>query len=300
MTELSKINGANEIQGAPEVTSIVETVDVDMARTLLELNRPYSVGTEDTNRRVRQNRVDELTKAILAGEWVCTNQGIGISIEDELVDGQHRLLALLQAAEVNPDITIRSLVVWNLPVEAKNAVDIGGARRPGDFIAMRGVASANNIAAALRLLHCYDEIPYDYQTWIRYHASPAHLMELLKKYGNLQDAYLLGRGAMRVTSPSSMTTAIAIAGRDRPDLDLERFLHPLRTGANLGIGSPILALRTQCANAAKLKKRLNSVTLLGLILRSMNHWVEGNRSQHIVFNEAQPFPRLTTKEFYPR
>lgn len=289
-----------DLTQTPEVTSIVETIDVDMARKLLELNRPYSVGTEDTNRRVRQGRVDELAKAILAGEWICTNQGIGISTEDELVDGQHRLLALLQAAETNPDITIDSLVVWNLPVGAKNAVDIGGARRPGDFIAMKGVPNSTNIAAALRLLHCYDEIPYDYQTWVRYQASPAHLVDLLKKYGSLQEAYALGRGAMRITSPSSMTAALTIAGRDRPDLDVERFLHPLRTGANLGIGSPILALRIQCANALRLKKRLTNVALLALIFRSMNHWVEGNRSQHIVFNENQPFPRLTTKEFYPR
>lgn len=287
-------------ENVPAIYSVVETIDVDMAKTLLELNRPYQVGVEDTNRRVRKERVEELAGYIAAGEWMCTNQGIGISVDDELVDGQHRLLALLQVAETNPDVTIDSLVVWNLPSGVKNAVDIGGARRPGDFLGMKGVASANNVAAALRLLHCYDEIPYDYQAWVRYKASPAHLVGLLGKYGNLHDAYLLGRGAMRITSPSSMTAAITIIGRDRPELDLERFLHPLRTGANLGIGSPILALRTQCENNLRLKKRITGVTLLGLILRSVNHWIEGNRSQHIVFNESQPFPRLTTKEFYPR
>lgn len=284
----------------PAVYSVVETIDVDMAKTLLELNRPYEIGTDETNRRVRQAMVDRFAEAMLAGEWILTNQGIGISVDDELVDGQHRLLALLKAAEVNPDITIESLVIWNLPVGAKNAVDIGGARRPGDFLAMKGIGSANNIAAALRLLHCYDEIPYDYQTWIRYRASPAHLVTLLAKHKGVEAAYALGHGSMRITSPSSMTAAITIIARDRPDLDLERFLHPLRTGANLGIGSPILALRTQCENALRLKKRVDGVTLLGLILRSVNHWVEGNRAQHIVFSESQPFPRLTTKEFYPR
>jgi hypothetical protein len=193
-------------------------------------------------------------------------------------------------------------VTWNLSPSSKLAVDIGGVRRSGDFMAMKGVPNGNKISAALKLLHCYDEIPYDYMTWSRYATTPAHLMTLLDKYSNIEDAYRMGRGVMRVTSPSSITAALAIVLRDRPDVieHLPRFLEPLKTGANLGVGSPILALRTWCTNATISKKNTNGVILLALIIRSLNHWIEDTRAKHLVFRKEDLFPTLTKKEFYPR
>lgn len=286
----------------PEVTTVVEVIDVELAKTLLALNRPHQVGTEGTNRALRPGQIHKFAQAMLAGDWELTNQGIGISSDDELIDGQHRLLALLLAAETDPNISIISNVTWNLSPNAKLAVDIGGVRRSGDFLAMKGIANGNKVGAALKLLHCYDTIPYDYTTWSRYAATPAHLMTLLDTYRNIEDAYQMGRGVMRITSPSSITAAMALVLRDRPDLveHLPRFLEPLKTGANLGIGNPVLALRTWCLNATMAKKRANGVVLLGLIIRALNHWVEDTRARHLVFREADLFPVLTKKEFYPR
>lgn len=286
----------------PKPTASFEVIDVEMAKTLLDLNEPHQKGIKGTNRKIRDPHVIRLAKEMLAGEWIETDQGIGISVENKLINGQHRLEALLVAAETNPDIAITSLIVWNLPVKAKLAIDIGAVRRPGDFIAFEGVGNGNKISAALKLIYCYDNIPYDYGTWSRYSISPTRLVELLDVYRNIEDAYEMGRGVMRITSPSSITAALTIILRDRPDLidPLPRFLEPLKTGANLGTGSPVLALRTWCNNAAANKKRGNNVVLLGLIMRSFNHWVEDTRARHLVFRESDPFPTLTKKEFYPR
>lgn len=286
----------------PEVTTVVEVIGAELAKTLLALNRPHRVGTDGTNRAIRPGQIHKFAQAMLAGEWELTNQGIGISVDDELIDGQHRLLALLLAAETNPNIEIISNVTWNLSPSSKLAVDIGGVRRPGDFLAMKGIGNGNKVSAALKLLHCYDSVPYDYTTWSRYAVTPAHLMTLLDKYRNIEDAYFMGRGVMRITSPSSITAAMALVLRDRPDVveHLPRFMDPLKTGANVGIGSPILALRNWCTNATMSKKNTNGVILLGLILRSLNHWIEDTRAKHLVFRETDPFPVLTKKEFYPR
>jgi hypothetical protein len=286
----------------PEVTTVVEVIDVELAKTLLALNRPHKVGVEGTNRGVRPAQIHKFAQAMLAGEWELTNQGIGISSDDELIDGQHRLLAVLLAAETNPDISIQSNVTWNLSPSSKLAVDIGGTRRPGDFLAMQGIGNGNKVGAALKLLECYYDRPYEYTAWTRHSITPSHLMTLLSRFREVEDAYNLGRGVMRVTSPSSITAALTIVLRDRPELveHLPRFLEPLKTGANVGIGSPILALRTWCGNASLSKKKSNGVMLLALIIRSLNHWVEDTRARHLVFREADGFPAMTKKEFYPR
>jgi hypothetical protein len=286
----------------PKPTANFEVIDFDRAVTLLSLNEPHKVGVKGTNRKIRDPHVVRLAKEMLAGEWIETDQGIGISVENKLINGQHRLEALILAAETNPNITITSLVVWNLPIKAKLAIDIGAVRRTGDFMAFEGVGNGNKIGAALKLLYCYDEIPYDYTIWSRYAVSPTRLVELLDTYSNIEDAYHMGRGVMRVTSPSSITAAMAILLRDRPDVieHLPRFMEPLKTGANLGTGSPILALRTWCLNAATSKKHTNGVILLALIIRSLNHWIEDTRAKHLVFRKEDLFPTLTKKEFYPR
>lgn len=286
----------------PEPYAVFEDIDLEMAKVLYALNRPHEIGTEGTNRKVRSEDVKKLAAEMLAGKLLPTNQGLGISVDDELVDGQHRLLAFLLAAETNPDLVVKMLVVWNLPPEAKLVVDIGAKRRPGDFLGMQGIGNGNKVAAALRILHCYDHIPYDYMTWKRFTMSPMDLVALLKEYPNVEDAYEMGRGVMRITSPSSITTILTIIMRDRPDLveHLPRFLEPLKTGAGLGVRSPILALRNWSLNASEKKKSTNGIMLLGLLMRSFNHWVEDSKAGHLVFREADMFPTLTKKEFYPR
>ncbi len=273
--------------------SILEVIDADMARELLKHNKFHEVGVAGTNRPIRPALVDEYARNMLAGEWIVTDQGIGVDVNDMLINGQHRLLALIKAAETQPDITIESWVIWNLPVGSKLATDIGGGRRPKDFLAMEGIGNGNNVGAALKLLH-------DYQTWRRFRASPKLLMSLVEQYPQVEDAHTQGRGAMAITSPASITAALTIVMRDRRDLDVERYLLPLRTGANIGIGSPILALRNWTLNATKTKKQVNGVILLGLIMRSLNHWIEDTRAQYLVFRPEDAFPTLTTKEFYPR
>lgn len=288
-----------------EVTTVNETIDAEMAIELLKLNRAPEIGKEDTNRSLRQSHIEDLAAKMLRGEWTVSNQGIGVALhedgEEELIDGQHRLEALLLAAKSDPDITIESLVTWNLPATSKLVVDIGAKRRNGDFLSMQGYAGGTKVAAALKLLHCYYDIPYNFTTWLRHSPSPTQLIEYAKTYPGIEEAYRRGHGVMRLTSPSSITAVLTILERDRPDLDSERFLAALKSGVNLNVGSPILALRNWCLNASDTKKRVSNVALTALLLRTVNHWTEGTSVRHLVFRESDAtFPRLTKKEWVAR
>ena len=57
-----------------------------------------------TNRPLRKSWVKTLASRIDAGEWLVTHQGIAITTDNELIDGQHRLNAIVmsgKAVEVN-------------------------------------------------------------------------------------------------------------------------------------------------------------------------------------------------------
>jgi hypothetical protein len=48
------------------------------------------------NRKIRRSSVETFRTLLRRGEWVLTHQGVAISSEDVLLDGQHRLLAIVE------------------------------------------------------------------------------------------------------------------------------------------------------------------------------------------------------------
>lgn len=112
------------------------------------------------NRPVRQIHVDFLASEIAGGRWVVTHQGIAFSGDHEvLLDGQHRLLAIIQAG-----IAVDMWVAWGLPAEAQSNMDAGIATRGvGDQLHLvDGISNANLKAAAVRSLVsicCYYQTP---------------------------------------------------------------------------------------------------------------------------------------------
>lgn len=69
------------------------------AKVILESNR--------SNRRVRGTHVDRLARIIREGQWVMTHQGVAISKDNILLDGQHRLMAVVKAGVPVPILVAR-------------------------------------------------------------------------------------------------------------------------------------------------------------------------------------------------
>jgi len=75
-------------------------------------------------RRLRQHRVALLANAIRSGHFRTTHQGIAIRVDGALVDGQHRLAAIVMAGR-----PVRMMVTTQLPFDATAVVDSGLPRQ---------------------------------------------------------------------------------------------------------------------------------------------------------------------------
>ena len=67
---------------------------------MVEITPSYAsvlLGGNTDNRKVRMSWVKELTRRIDEGEWVTTHQGILLNFNGKLLDGQHRLMAIVRA-----------------------------------------------------------------------------------------------------------------------------------------------------------------------------------------------------------
>jgi hypothetical protein len=86
------------------------------------------------NRSIREDVVNAYARDMLSGRWVYTHQGIAFNDRDELIDGQHRLHAVIVA-----NVEVRMMVTFGLPPKIEghemttmDAVDRGATRSVAD------------------------------------------------------------------------------------------------------------------------------------------------------------------------
>lgn len=119
------------------VTSSIELITPDMARYWIkEKNRD--------NRPMRPNFIHYLARQLKAGNFHLTTDGIGFDKDGFLTNGQHRLMAIIEA-----DIAARMLVLRGVTPDANLVTDRGVSRTLADVLALPNtlIADANLLGA---------------------------------------------------------------------------------------------------------------------------------------------------------
>lgn len=97
----------------------------DEARKMLARN--------DGNRKIRRGRVKRYARALREGRWLPTGDAICFGVDGKLLNGQHRLLAVVESG-----VEIFSIVAFGLPPESFKVMDRGATRDPGDLAHIAG------------------------------------------------------------------------------------------------------------------------------------------------------------------
>lgn len=124
----------------------IVNVTPELAQSWLAMNT--------NNRPVSVRRVNDYAKDMAAGNWELTHQGVAISVDNVIADGQHRLLAIVKSG-----ITVPMLVTLDLPTKAIIAVDRGYARSISAAINMAYEGTewiTPQVAAITRWVYDYD------------------------------------------------------------------------------------------------------------------------------------------------
>lgn len=118
------------------------TITPAKAEKWLEKNFEY-------NRRLKPGLVNKIAADIQAGRWHLTGDLIRFNTMGFLIDGQHRLNAVLKA-----DQSIESYVAFDVPDEAKKVIDTGISRTAADILTMDGIGDNvhQKVALARRII----------------------------------------------------------------------------------------------------------------------------------------------------
>lgn len=94
----------------------------------------YWLGKNKSNRPVRRNMVQKYAEDMVNGAWRVTHQGIAIDHSGAVLDGQHRLLAIVQAK-----VAVRMLVATECDGATFGVVDNGSVRSRADVLSLAGL-----------------------------------------------------------------------------------------------------------------------------------------------------------------
>jgi hypothetical protein len=123
------------LQGSVLVRGGIQTAWVEINPDLATRWLRNNVG----NRKLKPHAVTGLARDMSNGDFVPTHQGIAFNDAEQLIDGQHKLTAIVESG-----VTLPMLVTWGLPrqIEGKkftvmDVVDSGSVRKVGDQLAIQ-------------------------------------------------------------------------------------------------------------------------------------------------------------------
>jgi len=273
----------------------VETITPDLAAKWLDGNV--------RNRPIRWGKVALFSRIIRSGEWMLTHQGVAFADDGRLLDGQHRLLAIIDTG-----VTVEMVVARDCDPATFKAIDTDISVRVGsDILSIAGYEQHGNLPGAIKAIRLYDEHRDEAWSTARARLSNDEILVYAEKGGQpLVDAVTLARHVRTVarTGPyPSYGTAIYLIHRDggvSPALQDQLFWGPYATGVGLGAGDPRLALkRTVDRNYVGARGTgglPNTRHFLGLMLKAWNAYATGKPVQVLSYKDAEPMPDVKRME----
>jgi hypothetical protein len=236
----------------------IEQVDVtpELARVWLDRN--------DSNRPIRRPIWKSYARDMQAGAWRLTAEPIKVSPAGKLLDGQHRLHAVIDAG-----VTVPMFVAYDVPEDAQTAMDTGAKRTAADALNLRGEAHASLVAAAARLAL---GVAYAPESIGRYTATHAEVLGWVDEHPDIFDCagYVSTiRGRIKGCPPSVIAyTLHALAQIDRA----EAFAFWAAVADQVGEypGDPIVALARKFSETYREREDVPKSAYLSMIYRAWN------------------------------
>lgn len=230
------------------------------------------LGKNVRNRRVNQAKVSEWARAMTRGEWMLTGEAIKFGVGGELLDGQHRLLGVIESGK-----TVRMLVVRGLLPEAQDVMDTGRVRGAADQLYIHGHANSSNLAAAAKVAILWETGRF----YVDAHRKAVSHKEVLDfAEGNTMLAFTVARSAAIKRGCDLRPAIVAMTFYELMKVDDQAallFFDRLADGVNLPSGSPILALRARLRAIKDERTLLPAEALVGLVFRTWNAWRAGRK-----------------------
>lgn len=279
---LSKFRQTLETVKNPTVC--IEEITPELAATYLAKNC--------INRKISQGHVDNIASRIAKGDWELNGDTIRFDDSGNLIDGQHRLSAIIKA-----QIPVTTFVARGFGGDAFQTIDEGKPRGGADALSIVHGKHPRELASALRLVSS-SGLSDDWGGWHKNHVnkiSNKQMFQLAKDHPGCVDAVMRVMQADRkncrklLTASTAVFTYYWLVGID-PE-DAEQFFDWLEYGEGITRNHPVMQLRNRLigmlggsrGNAMKREQ-------IALVFKAWNACRTGVEVKLLRFSQTHNFP----------
>jgi len=238
-----------------------EVITPAKAKKYLSLNIP-------NNRTTSPITISTYASDIKEKLWI-SNSGdnIKFNTQGELIDGQQRLMAVIEA-----NTTVTMWVAYDVSDEALPVIDTGRARTFAHTLKMQHAINTPRTSAIVKWIYLFDKgypmnkgaaKPSHSQLNIIFKKSPTAFVEASRRADDVKRTGMAASGVAGV--------AYYLFNRISPSITYN-FFDQLVSGANVPEKSPILTLRNRLFKV--LQDRLTLPEVLALYIRAWNNYLE--------------------------
>lgn len=220
------------------------------------------LGKNQKNRNISSNAVDVYAADMAEGNWSFTGEPIKFDTKGNLIDGQHRLLAVLKSSK-----TISFLVVTGLADIAQDFMDSGKKRSAADMLTLRGHSYGTLLASTARFgLLAEAGLRVQGQS-----VSKAQIAQYIDDNPDIHDAarHASSANSYLPFSPTALAYAWMTLSRVDP-LETAAFFDSLANNATKGKGDPRNTLLRRMQSAKKADERISPEDQVQFIVRAWN------------------------------
>lgn len=192
------------------------------------------------NRNIRMNHVRGLAADMTNSEWTWNGEAIKFAADGTLLDGQHRLAAIVMAGT-----PIKMLVIRNVDMSAQHTMDTGSKRTPGDMLRLKGEKHYNLLAAGIRAAILWEDGARSFTgTGSRATVTNAQILRYLESHPEMREyTEIAKRVTYRVPMPGAIIMLSVKLLYEIDTEDAEHFFTRLASDEGHHQGEPIYALR---------------------------------------------------------
>lgn len=247
-----------------------------------------------SNRPLRPHRVDTYVAAINSGQWKLTHQGIAIASNGIMLDGQHRLHAIVKTGKPMPII-----LSTDCDPSAFAVIDTGAIRSASDVLHVGGATSSHLAASTIRLCIFYEQLSdRHWHGRLSSAVTNSSISEWYVKHeGIVRNAIRIAHkhyGRFRKIPPSIYAFfAIQALLCGWEEEVLVQFFEEISEGLNLCSGSPVHSYRRALINdVIRGGTRAYQQQHAASIIFVFNAWVSGKRVALLRVPNFPPMPKL--------
>jgi hypothetical protein len=221
------------------------------------------------NRSLRAYSVSAYARDMKTGRWKFTGDAVKFALDGTLLDGQHRLAAIVEA-----NVSVQMLVVYGLEAQTQEVMDTGRARTVGDVLSLRGEKNGAATASIARFAIHYENgsLP-----WVNRRPTHSELLDYIRRHPEIEDAatyYSLARSYVSA-NPSAIAAAFHICAEvDRADAR-DFFHRQLIEQTGMQNDDPALVLYRFLASRRNRGDNVSAPEALGYALLSWNAFRSG-------------------------